>query len=149
MNIALGLQCVEFCVNTSFGTPSGTRNNINMSKSKNTTGVDEENYIPIEEDKLKDDQRAELEKAIKMFRRECLKSFGATRSGEVVNKFGFPSYQSLTEVQRENRMLDMIHQAVGLVFVNHAPVMTSSVHNAVFKTLYEKGYQGYTGPCYQ
>jgi len=45
-----------------------------MSKSKNTTGVDEENYIPIEEDKLKDDQRAELEKAIKMFRRECLKS---------------------------------------------------------------------------
>ena len=64
-----------------------------MSKSKNTTGVDEENYIPIEEDKLKEEQRAELEKATKMFRRECLKSFSATRSSEVVKKFDFPSHQ--------------------------------------------------------
>ena len=113
-----------------------------MSKSKNTTGVDEENYVPIEEDKLKEEQIAELEKATEI-------SSNLSALPDLVKKFDFPSLQSLTEVQRENMMLDMVHRAVGHAFVNHAPVMTSSVHNAVIKTLYEKGYQGYTGPCYQ
>ena len=45
-------------------------------------------------------------------------------------------------------MLDMVHQAVGQAFVNHAPVMTHTVHNAVIKTLGEGAIQGYTGPCY-
>ena len=108
-----------------------------MSKSKNTTGVDEENYVPIEEDKLKEEQIAELEKATEI-------SSNLSALPDLVKKFDFPSLQSLTEVQRENMMLDMVHRAVGHAFVNHAPVMTNSVHNVVVKMLYEKGYQGYT-----
>ena len=66
----------------------------------------------------------------------------------MIQKFDFPNLQPLTEVQRENKMLDMVHQAVGQAFVNHAPVMTHTMHNAVIKTLGEGAFQSYTGPCY-
>ena len=65
----------------------------------------EENYIPVEEDKLKIEQKAELDKALEVYKREYLKSFSSTRSGEVVKKFDFPTLQPLTETQRENKML--------------------------------------------
>ena len=119
-----------------------------MTKPKDGSGVSEENYIPVEEDKLKDEQKAELDKALEAYKRECLKSFSATRGGEVVKKFDFPTLQPLTETQCENKMLDMVHQAVGHAFVNHALVMTHTVHNAVIKTLGESMFQGYSGPCY-
>ena len=45
----------------------------------------------------------------------------------MIKKFDFPTLQQLTEVQRENKMLDMVHQAVGHAFVSYAPVMTNSV----------------------
>ena len=84
-----------------------------MTKPKDGSSVSEDNYIPVEEDKLKDEQKDELAKALEAYKHECLKSFGATRSGEVVKKFDFPTLQPMTEVQRENRILDMVHQAVG------------------------------------
>ena len=115
-----------------------------MSKAKDNASVSEDNYVPVKEDKLKDEQRDELNKATKMFKRECLKSFSATRAGEAVKKFDFPTLQSLTEVHRKNRMLDMVHQAVGHAFVSYAPVMTNNVHNAMIKTLSEGTFQGYT-----
>ena len=111
--------------------------------------VNEDNYIPAEKDKLKDDQKAELAKATKAYEQECLKSFSATRTGEVIKKFDFLALQPSTEAQRENRVLDMVHQAVGQAFVSHAPVMTNYVHNAVVKTLWEGGFQGYVGLAYQ
>ena len=37
---------------------------------------------------------------------------------------------------------------MGKGFVNLAPVMTHTVHNAVIKTLEEGALKGYTGPCY-
>ena len=119
-----------------------------MTKPKDGSGVSEENYIPVEEDKLKDEQKAELDKALEAYKRECLKSFSATRGCEVVKKFDFPTLQSLMETQHENKMLDMVHQAMGHAFVIHAPVMTQTVHNAVIKTLREGMFQGYSGPCY-
>ena len=57
-----------FYVNTSFGTPSVTRRNFNMTKPKNGSSVSEENYIPVKEDKLKDEQRAELDKSIEAYK---------------------------------------------------------------------------------
>ena len=51
-----------------------------MTKPKDGYSVSEENYIPVEEDKLKDEQKAELEKAIEAYKRECLKSSGPRRS---------------------------------------------------------------------
>ena len=48
-----------------------------MSKSE----VTEKNYVPMGKDKLKDEQKAELERATKAYEKECLKSFSATRAG--------------------------------------------------------------------
>ena len=104
------------------------------------TSVSEDNYILVDKDKLKDEQNAELEKALQAYEQERLKSFSATRAGDVIKKFDFPTLQPLTEVQRENMMLDMVHQEVAHVFVSLAPVMTNSVHNVVIKTFSEGGF---------
>ena len=106
-----------------------------MSKSE----VIEDKYVSVDKDKLKDDQLAELDKATKAYEQECLKSFSATRTGKVIKKFDFPTLQPLTEAQHENKVLDMVHQAIGHAFVSHAPIMTNSVHNVVVKTLCEGG----------
>ena len=111
--------------------------------------IGEDNYIPVDKDKLKDEQKEELERAIRAYEQECLKSFSATRTGEVIKKFDFLALQPSTEAQRENRVLDMVHQAVGQAFVSHAPVMTNYVHNALVKTLQDGGLQGFMGPAYQ
>ena len=47
-----------------------------MSKSE----FNEENDIPVDKDKLKDDQLAELDKATKAYEQECLMSFSTTRT---------------------------------------------------------------------
>ena len=80
-----------------------------MSKSE----VNEDNYNPVDKDKLKDEQKVELDRATKVYEQECLKSLSATRAGEVVKKFEFPTLQPLIEAQRDNRILDIVHQAVG------------------------------------
>jgi len=49
---------------------------------------------------------------VEKFKCECLKSYSTTMFGDVVKKFDFPTIQPLTEVQLENRMLDMVHHAV-------------------------------------
>ena len=108
----------------------------------------EDNHIPVEKDKLKDEQKAELKAAIDAYEQQCLLSFSATRSAEVIKKFDFPTPQLLTEAQRENKMLDAVHQAIGHAFVSHASVMTNTLHNALIKTLDEGRFQGYTGPAY-
>ena len=71
------------------------------------------------------------------YKLECLKSYSATRSGEVVNKFDFPNLQPLTETQRENKMIHTVYQAVGQAFVKSAPVMGNTVHNAVIVGAYQ------------
>ena len=80
-----------------------------MSKGE----VTEDNYIPVDEDKLNDEHKEELQKATDAFKQACLKSFSATRSGDVIKKFSFPTLQTFTEAQREDRMVHMVHQAVG------------------------------------
>ena len=58
--------------------------------------VDEGNYIPIEMDKLEEDQQKELRETVDKHERECLKSYSSTRSGDAVKKFDFPKLQPLT-----------------------------------------------------
>jgi len=116
-----------------------------MSKSN----VGEDKYISVDKNKLKEEQKEKLKKAMEAYEHECLKSFSATWTGYVIKKFDFPTLQPLTKVQRENRMLDMVHQAVGHAFVSHAPMMTNFVHNDVVKTLAEGTFQGYTRTSYQ
>ena len=72
-------------------------------------------------DKLKEEHRAELKAATNAYEQRCLLSFSTNRSGETT----------------------------GQVFINHAPIMANSVHNAVLKTLQDRGVLGFVGPAYQ
>ena len=82
------------------------------------------------------------------FKRECLKSYSVIRSGEVIKKFNLPSFQPLTEAQRESKMIDAVGQAVVQAFIKSATVMGNTVHNAVVKTFAEGTFPGCMGPCY-
>ena len=82
------------------------------------------------------------------FKRECLKSYIINRSGEVIKKFNLPSFQPLTEAQRESKMMDAVGQAVTQAFIKSATVMGNTVHNAVVKTFVEGMFPGCMSPCY-
>jgi len=110
--------------------------------------VNEENYVPVDENKLKEDQKQEYVELMEKFKRECLKSYSVTRSGDVIKKFDLPSFQPLTETQRDNKMIDAVSQAVAQAFVKSATVMGNTVHNAVVKTFAEGTFPGCMGPCY-
>ena len=62
-----------------------------MTKPVDGSEVIEENYVPVDKSKLKEDQQKELRESVDRYERECLKSYSITRSGEVVKKFDFPS----------------------------------------------------------
>jgi phage pi2 protein 07 len=103
--------------------------------------VNEENYVPVPEDKLKEDQKKEYEELVE-------KSYSVTRSGDVIKKFNLPSFQPLSETQRENKMMDAVGQAVAQAFVKSATVMGNTVYNTVVKTFAEGMFSGCMGPCY-
>ena len=68
-----------------------------MAKLSTETEVHEDNYVPVEEDKLKEDQHKEYLEAVEKYKRECLKSYNITRSADVIKKFDLPSFQPLIE----------------------------------------------------
>ena len=83
------------------------------------------------------------------FERKCLLSYSTNRSGEVIKKYNFPTLPPYNESQKEDRMIHQMNQAIGHAFVNHAPIMATYVHNAVLKTLQDRGTPGFVGPAYQ
>ena len=121
---------------------------FNMVELTDKSAVSEENQIPVPEDKLKEEQKKEYEELVERFKRECLKSYSVNRSGEVIKKFNLPSFQPLTEAQRESKMIDAVGQAVAQAFIKSATVMGNTVHNAVVKTFAEGTLPGCMGPCY-
>ena len=108
-----------------------------------------QNQIPIDKDKLKEEQKAELKAAIEAYEQRCLLSFSTNRSGEVIKKYDFPTLQPYDESHKEDRLVYMMNQAIGQAFMSHAPIMANSVHNAMLKTLQDKGMLGFVGPAYQ
>ena len=72
------------------------------------SAVSEENQVLVPKDKLKDKQKKEFDELVEKFKRECLKSYSINRSGEVIKKFNLPSFQPLTEAQRESKMIDVV-----------------------------------------
>ena len=46
-------------------------------------------------------------------------------------------------------MVHLMNQAIGQAFISHAPIMANSGHNAVLKTLQDRGMLGFMGPAYQ
>ena len=119
-----------------------------MVEIPDKSAVSEENQIPVPEDKLKKEQKKEYEELVEKFKRECFKSYSVNRSGEVINKFNLPSFQSLTEAQHESKMIDAVGQAVVQAFIKSATVMSNTVHNAVVKSFVEGMFPGCMGPCY-
>ena len=71
--------------------PSGTRS-FNMVDIGDQSEVSEDNYVPVDENKLKEDQQKEYLELVEKFKRECLKSYSVTRSGDVIKKFNLPSF---------------------------------------------------------
>ena len=65
--------------------------------------VNEENQIPVLEDKLKEEQKKEYEELVEKFKRECLKLYSVNRSGEVIKKFKLPSFQPLQRLNVKAR----------------------------------------------
>ena len=101
--------------------------------------VSEQNQIPIDKDKLKEEQRAELQKVVEAFEWQCLLSYSTNRSGEIIKKYNFPTLPPYNESQKEDRMIHQMNQAIGHAFVNHAPIMANYVHNAMLKMLQDRG----------
>ena len=110
--------------------PGGIEN-FNMVELGDHSKVNEDNYVPVDESKLKEDQQKEYLEAVKRYKRECLKPYKTTRFGDVIKKFDFPSFQPLTEAQRDNKMIDAVSQVVAQAFVKSATFMENTVHNAV------------------
>ena len=46
-------------------------------------------------------------------------------------------------------MVHMMNQVIRQAFISHAPIMDNSIHNAVLKTLQDRGLLGFVGPAYQ
>ena len=84
------------------------------------SAVNEENQIPVPEDKLKEEQKKEYEELVEKFKREYLKSYRVTRSSEVIKKFNLPSFQPLIEAQCESKMIDAVGQTVAQAFIKSA-----------------------------
>ena len=99
--------------------------------------VSPQNQIPIDKDKLKEEQKAELKAATDTYEQWCLLSFSTNRSGQIIKKYDFPTLAPYDEVQKEDRMVHMVNQVVGQAFINHASMMANFVHNIVLKTLQE------------
>ena len=110
--------------------------------------VNKDNYVSVDENKIKEDQEKEYLELVERFRHECLKLYSITRSDDVIKKFNLPFFQPLTEVQRDNKMIDAVSQAVAQAFVKSATIMGNTVHNAVVKTFAEGTFPGCMGPCY-
>jgi len=106
------------------------------------------NQTPIDKEKLKEEHKAELKALTDAFEQQCLLSFSTNRSGEVVKKFNFPTFVPYEESQKEDRMIHQMNQAIGHAFANHAPIMANHVHNAVLKTLQDRGTPDFMGPAY-
>ena len=68
----------------------GTRN-IKMT-TDGKAEVSGQNQIPIDKEKLKEEQKAELKAITEAFEQQCLLSFSTDRSGEVIKKFNFPTF---------------------------------------------------------
>ena len=67
----------------------------------------------------------------------------------MIKKYDISTLPPYDEARNEDMMVHMVNQAVGQAFINHSSIMANSVHNAVLKTLQDKGVLGFVGPACQ
>ena len=73
--------------------------------------VSPQNQIPIDKDKLKEEQKAELKAATDAYKQRCLSSYNTNRSGEVIKKYDFPTLPPY-DVSQEDRVIHLMNQAI-------------------------------------
>lgn len=126
--------------------PGGTRK---ASRCQFDSNTNEGNMISVDKSKLKEDQKAELDWVVEAYKQECHKAFSASRIGDIMRKFEFPSPLPLTKSQHENRMIDMMYQEVSHAFINNIEVMTNSFQNAMVNAMKEGEAMKYFSLFYQ
>ena len=67
--------------------------------------ISEHNQIPIDKEKLKDEQKAELRVVVDAYEQQCLLSYNTNWSGEVIKKYDFPTLPPYNESQKEDKMI--------------------------------------------
>ena len=67
--------------------------------------ISKRNQIPIDKDKLKEEQKVEFQAVVEAFERQCLLSYSTNRSGEVIKKYDFPTLPPYNESQKEDKMI--------------------------------------------
>ena len=55
----------------------------------------------------------ELKAAIDAYEQRCLLFFSTNRSGEIIKKYDFPTLPPYDESQKEDRVIDLMNQAIG------------------------------------
>jgi len=137
----------QFCIKTSFGTPSGTRFKIRINKAN--TEFDLENVIPRTEANLRDEQKQAIAKAMEDYKQQCLKSFSINRSGEVIQNEALLAPRQITFEANPGKLQDMVDNAINRALINQAGVLSNMVFNAVART-YKEGQlpPNYVGPAY-
>jgi len=124
-----------FCINTSFGTPSGTRFKIKIDMA--TSKFDLENVIPVTEANLRDEQKQAIAKAMEDYKQQYLKSFSINRSGEAIQKEALPAPRQVTFEANPGKLQDMVDSAINHTLINQAGVLSNTVFNAVARTFKE------------
>ena len=75
--------------------------------------VSERNQILIDKDKLKEEQKAELQAVVEAFERQCLLYYSTNRNGEVIKKYNSPTLPPYNESQKEDKMIHQMNQVIG------------------------------------
>jgi hypothetical protein len=135
---------IHFCINTSFGTPSGARSNQYVQSE-----IDVGNIIAVSEEDLKEEQKQAMKKAIEEYKQLCLKSFSLNKSGQVIQKQDLSLPRQITFDSNPGKLQEMVNSAVNHALINHSNVLSNTVHNVVVRTFKEgQASPHYVGPAY-
>ena len=114
-----------------------------------TSEFDLENFIPVTEANLRDEQKQAIAKAMEDYKQQCLKSFSINRSGEVIQKEALPAPRQVTFEANPGKLQDMVDSAINRALINKAGVLSNTVLNAVARTFKEGQLPpNYVGPSH-
>ena len=73
--------------------------------------VSPQNQIPMDKDKLQEEQKVDLKAATDTYEQRCLLSYSTNRSGEVIKKYDFSTLPPYDESRKEDRMMHLMNQS--------------------------------------
>jgi len=138
---------ISFCINTSFGTPSGTKIKDQDQHVEHQLRLGERH--PCDGANLRDEQKQAMAKAMEDYKQLCFKSFSINRSGEVIQKEALPMPRQITFEANPGKLQEMVDSAVNRALINQSGVLSNTVFNAVARTFKEGQVPpSYMGPAY-